>query len=191
VVVEEVGVMMRPGARSRRGEVAGVAEVLREYRGLVWVEEPGTVDGGDVLVVGRRVYVGRSSRTNSEGILQLEKMLGRFGYAVMGVEVKGCLHLKSAATCVAEGVVLVNPAWVDAGVFAGMERVAVDAREAWGANALRVGEAVLFPAHFPRTGERLRGRGVRVVEVACDELAKAEGALTCCSLVFTARSAGG
>jgi dimethylargininase len=104
----------------------------------------------------------------------------------MGVEVKGCLHLKSAVTVVAEGVVLVNPAWVEAGVFEGMERVAVDGSEAWGANALRVGEAVLFPAHFPRTAERLRGRGVRVVEVACDELAKAEGALTCCSLVFTA-----
>jgi dimethylargininase len=191
VVVEEVGVMMRPGAVSRRGEAAGVAAVLREYRELVWVEGPGTVDGGDVLVVGKRVYVGRSSRTNGEGILQLEKLLGRFGYSVVGVEVKGCLHLKSAATCVAEGVVLLNPAWVDVGVFGEMEWVEVDPSEGYGANAVRVGEAVLFPAHFPRTAERLRGRGLRVVEAACDELAKAEGALTCCSLLFMARSAGG
>lgn len=191
VVVEEVAVITRPGAASRRGETAAVAEALGEYRRLVEIREPGTVDGGDVLVVGKRVFVGRSARTNEEGVRQLEGILGERGYRVEGVEVAGCLHLKSAATEVGEGLLLVNGAWIPPTAFAGLERVEVDPAEAYGANGLRVGETVLYPAHYPRTRERLEGRGVRTVAVACDELAKAEGALTCCSLLFTARSAGG
>jgi dimethylargininase len=187
VVVEEVAVITRPGAESRRGETAAVAAALAAYRPVARVEAPGTVDGGDVLVAGKRVFVGRSSRTNEEGIRQLGRILGERGYRVEGVEVRGCLHLKSAATEVGEGLLLVNEAWIPPTAFAGLERVAVDPSEAYGANALRVGDGVLYPAHFPRTRERLARRGVRTVAVACDELAKAEGALTCCSLLFSVK----
>jgi dimethylargininase len=183
VVVDEGAVMTRPGAASRRGEVAGVAEALRPYRDLAWIVEPGTVDGGDVLRIGKRVYVGRTGRTNAAGIEQLSQLLRRWGYEVTGVEVRGCLHLKSAATQVGRELALMNPVWVDKGVFRGVEFVEVDSREPNGANGLWVREQVVYPAGFPRTRERLEGRGVRVVTVDNRELAKAEGAMTCCSVI--------
>jgi dimethylargininase len=185
VVLDEVGVMMLPGAASRRGEVMAVEAVLRAYRPVVRITR-GTIDGGDVLRVGKQVYVGRSGRTNDAAIAELGELIGRFGYAVQGVEIRGCLHLKSAVTEVGQGIVLVNPAWVDRTSFTGMDVVAVEEQEGHGANAVRLGGAVIYPEHFPRTAERLERAGIRVERVACDELAKAEGAVTCCSLVFEA-----
>ena len=186
MVVDEGAVMLRPGAESRRGETAGVAEVLGKYRKLVWMVEEGTVDGGDVLRVGKKVYVGRTTRTNAAGIERLREVLGRWGYEVVGVEVRGCLHLKSAATQVGAGLLLINPTWVAKASFEGMEFVEVDAGEAYGANVLWVGGGVIYPEHFPRTRARLEKRGIHVIPVPCDELAKAEGAVTCCSILFEA-----
>src|SRR5262249_8065631 len=98
VVLDEVAVIMRPGAASRRGETQAVADVLSDFRELRRIEAPGTVDGGDVLFCGRRAFVGRTSRTNDEGIGQMQRILAPFGYSVHAVTVSGCLHLKSAAT---------------------------------------------------------------------------------------------
>jgi dimethylargininase len=184
VVIDEAAVMTRPGARSRWHETAGVAEVLARYRELKSIGGEGRLDGGDVLRLGRAFFVGRSSRTNEEGIRQLREFLGRWGYTVESMEITGCLHLKSAVTQVAEAILLVNPAWLPQGAFAGMERIEVDPAERYGANALWVRDRVIYPAHFPRTRERLERRGIGVVEAPCDELAKAEGALTCCSILF-------
>ncbi|HVX85589.1 MAG TPA: arginine deiminase family protein [Phycisphaerae bacterium] len=184
VVVDEMAVITRPGAPARRGETECVAEMLGRSRTLVRLAEPAMLDGGDVLCIGKRVWVGQSARSNVEGIRQLAAALGRCGYRVEGAGVRGCLHLKSAVTAVGEELLVMNPAWVNRRAFAGLEVVEVDPAEAMAANALRVGQAVLFPEHFPGTAERLERRGVRVIRVACDELAKAEGALTCCSLLF-------
>lgn len=187
VVVDEVAVMTRPGAASRRAETASVARALARHRLLVSIEAPGTLDGGDVVRLGSRVYVGRSSRTNEAGTLALRAALGGFGYTVTAVPVAGCLHLKSAITEVAAGTVLLNPEWVDAAVFSDANVIEIDPDEPFAANAQRVGDAVVFPAAFPRTGERLRRRGIRIVTVDLSELAKAEGAVTCCSVVFLER----
>ena len=186
VVVDEGAVMTRPGAPSRWDEVAGVAETLGKFRALRFLEGDGRLDGGDVLRVGRRVFVGRSGRTNAAGIGQLRELMGAWGYQVEALEVAGCLHLKSAATQVAEGVLLVNPAWLAKGAFAGLQRIEVDPSEAYGANALWVRDRVIYPEHFPRTRARLVHRGIRVLPVPCDELAKAEGAVTCCSIMLAA-----
>jgi dimethylargininase len=132
------------------------------------------------------VFVGRSARTNEAGIGQLREMLGGLGYAVHGVPVRGCLHLKTAATCVDDGLLLVNPEWVPADAFAGWERMEVDPAEPFAANALRIGGRVILPDAFSRTRGRLEARGIEVVPVPADELAKAEGGVTCCSLVFRA-----
>jgi len=184
VVVEEIAVLTRPGADSRRGETEGVAAVLAEYRPVARMTEPATLDGGDVLRVGRTLYVGQSSRTNAAGIEQLRGFVGPFGYRVEPTSVSGCLHLKSAATVIADGLLLVNPRWIAANALDGMERIDVDPLEPAAANALLAGNAVLFPAHYPRTRKRLEDRGIRVVRVECDELAKAEGAVTCCSILL-------
>lgn len=184
VVVNEIAILARPGAVSRRPEVAGVAEALQPHRELARIEPPGTLDGGDVLRIGRRVWVGVSRRTNHHGFTQLRSWLEPHGYDVQGLEVKDCLHLKSAVTGLGEGRVLVNPAWVDVAAFAEYDLVETDRREPFAANALLVGEAVVYSSHHPRTRDRLVAAGHRVVEVDASELAKAEGGVTCCSILF-------
>ena len=163
-----------------------MARVLGAYRPLLRIQSPGTLDGGDVLVVGRKVYVGLSSRTNRQGIEQLETLLSQWSYEVIPVPITGCLHLKSAVTQVAEHLLLINSGWVRKECFGGMEMVSVAPEEPAGANALLIGAAVIYPAHFPETAERLIRAGIRVIQVPCTELAKAEGGVTCCSVVFEA-----
>ena len=183
VVLNELAIITRPGASSRRPETAAVADALRPYRDPVSIVAPGTVDGGDVLTVGRHVYVGLSSRTSIPGVEQLRRILAPHGYHVTAVTVNGCLHLKSAVTQVAPDTLLINRDWVDAGAFSNVRLIDVDPTEPHGANALAIGDSVVFPAAFPRTGERLRELGITVLPVDVSELAKAEGGVTCCSLL--------
>jgi dimethylargininase len=184
VVLDEVTVIARPGAEPRRREVGPVEEALKQYRPTVRIEAPGTLDGGDVLVGGRQIFVGSSSRTNGEGIRQLRACAAPYGYAVHAIEVRGCLHLKSAVTIVDNALLLVNPAWAPTEAFGAFARVDVHPDEPYGANALRVGSTLIYPQAFVRTRERLEGRGLRVRTVDVSELAKAEGAVTCCSIIF-------
>ncbi|MDP1890690.1 MAG: arginine deiminase family protein [Gemmatimonadaceae bacterium] len=186
VVLDEVAVITRPGAAMRRDEVVAVVDALAPLRPLARIESPATLDGGDVLAIGRSVYVGMTGRTNGEGIAQLRAALAPFGYAVRGVPVTGCLHLKTAVTAVDDATVLLNPAWVSAAAFEAYRVLAVDAAEPMAANVLRIGEALVYGASFPRTLERLHSAGFRPHTVDASELAKAEGAVTCCSLVLRA-----
>jgi dimethylargininase len=169
LVLDEMAIVMRPGAASRRDERPSVAAVLSEYRTLHAIAAPGTMDGGDVLRVGKTLYVGLSRRTNEDGVHQLARIVEPFGYGVTTVETRACLHLKSAATAIDDDRVLCNPEWIDASVFRGVETIAVDASEAHAANVLRVGN--------------LRSRGYRVHAVDVSELAKAEAGVTCCSVI--------
>lgn len=191
IVLDEVAIMTRPGAESRRGEGASVAEVLARYRPLRRIEAPGTIDGGDVLRVGRTLYVGQSGRSNSEGIAQLQAAVGEFGYRVQAVPIRGCLHLKSAVTAVRDDTLLLQPAWTDASSFPGFTIIEVDPEEEHAANILRIGDVAVMPACFPRTAQRLRDAGIEVVTVDVSELQKAEGATTCCSLVFQETTSAG
>lgn len=179
VVVDEIAVITRPGAESRRAETAAVANALRKYRPLRFIEAPATIDGGDVLVIGKRVFVGMSQRTNSDGANQLRNHLAPFGYAVEAMPVQGALHLKSAVTQIADGTVLINEQWIRG--FDEYARVDVDPSEPFAANALRIADALIYPTMFPRTRATLKN----VHAVDASELAKAEGGVTCCSIVFT------
>jgi dimethylargininase len=185
VAIEEGVVITRPGAASRRVETAAIVTALvRHGRPLQQIQSPGTLDGGDVLVVGRLVFVGFSARTNRSGVEQLTSILEPLGYDVRTVPVRGCLHLKSAVTAVSEDTVLINRAWVPAEIFEGLSVVDIDPQEPHAANALAVGGMVIYPTTFPRTLEILKHRALRMRPVEVDELQKAEGAITCCSLVF-------
>jgi dimethylargininase len=188
IVFDEVAIITRPGAASRRAETAAVADALRKYRPLHHMESPGTADGGDVLVVGRQVFVGRSSRTSDAGIDGMRRVLAPYGYEVNAIAVRGCLHLKSAVTAVDDGLLLINPAWLPAGPFRSFDRIDVHPDEPSAANAVRVGDRIIYPASFPRTLERLQRRGLRVATVEASEVAKAEGAVTCGSLIFEAKA---
>jgi len=184
VVLDEAAVLTRPGAESRRPEVDAIAPVLGLYRKLVRMEPPDTLDGGDVLRIGRTLYAGLTARTGPGGVGQLARLVRPFGYAVKGVEVSGCLHLKSAVTLVGRDLILYNPSWVDPGIFSAMEAIPIHPDESQAANGLLIGRTLLYPSAYPLTLERLNRRGIPVKTLDLSELAKAEGAVTCCSLVF-------
>lgn len=186
IVLDELAIITRPGAPSRQGETPAVAEVLSGYRRLERMSAPATLDGGDVLRLGRTLYVGVGGRTNEAGVAQLGGFVRPWGYDVRGVPAGGCLHLKSAATEPAPGLVLLNPAWVQARTFAGWRTIDVDPAEPFAANVLRLGATVLCAAAGGRTNARLEAAGLAVQTVDVSELAKAEAGMTCCSLIVEA-----
>jgi dimethylargininase len=183
VVLDELAVLTRPGAESRRGEIASLREALVPYRLLAELTPPAILDGGDVLCIDRKIWIGSSTRTNRAGIEQLQQLVKPHDYEVQTVEVRGALHLKSAVTVVAENTVLLNPEWIDP-AFDGYRTIAVDPSEPSAANVLRVGQTTVVSSSYPRTAAQLDARGIQCRSVASSELAKAEGALTCCSLLF-------
>jgi dimethylargininase len=187
VVLDELAIIMRPGSASRRGETDSITGALRPFRQLQYIDEPGTIDGGDVLQIGCEIFVGESTRTNEAAIAQLQGFLEPHGYNVVVVPVRGALHLKSGVTAVTDEIVLINCDWVDASAFADYQLINVDPAEPSGANVLRVGDAVVYAAEFPATRKRLEAEGIRPKIIEVSELAKAEGALTCCSLLFERR----
>jgi dimethylargininase len=181
VALDQVAVITRPGAESRRGETQSVALAIAAYRPLRFIAAPATIDGGDVLRVGRTLYVGRSKRTNAEGIAQMARAVVPFGYDVVAVNFRGCLHLKSAVTQLDERTLLFNPDFVDA--FDGFEMVAVDPHEPDAANVLRLGDTVLIAAEHQRTAAML-ARRYKVAAVSMSELLKAESGVTCSSVII-------
>ena len=184
VVLPEIAVVTRPGATSRRGETASVAAVLGQRAHLSVIAEPGCLEGGDVLHIGRTLHVGASGRTNAAGIAQLAALLSPSGYRVAAVSVAGCLHLKSACSFIPPDVLLVNPLWVDPAAFGPVRVIAVDEREPHGANTLSIDGTTLVSAAYPHTRSRLEAAGVGTRAVDVSELHKAEGALTCMSLLL-------
>jgi dimethylargininase len=186
IVLDEIAVITRMGAKSRRGEGESLARALTKYRDLRQIVEPGTLEGGDVMRIGKTLYVGYSRRTNVAGIQQLATMLHPLGYFVVPVEVRGCLHLKSACCYIGDDTVLANRAWMDADALCSLRILDVPSDEPRGANALRIGNTVLMPAAFTRTCELLERSGFRVRRIDNSELLKAEAGVTCTSLIFDA-----
>jgi len=184
VVLDEVAVISNMGAPSRRPEARGLAEALARYRPLKFLVEPATLDGGDVLRVGRSVFVGLSRRTNREGVEQLSELLRPYDYRVQAVKVSGCLHLKSACSYIGNETVLVNRLWIDAEPLRGFELLDVPEEEPTGANALLINDAVIMPMSFLKTRALLEERGFPVRAIDVSELQKAEAGVTCCSLIF-------
>jgi dimethylargininase len=198
VVLDECAILTNPGAPSRRPEVESTLRALHKYRRRMFrVVEPGFVDGGDVVVFRRHIFVGLSSRSNAAAVEQMQDFVREFGYTVEGIsDLTKCLHLKSAITALSHDAVLFNPDWIDPSFArrAGASiAVAVDPTEPGAANAVRLPPAtenntqvprVILAAEFPLTAARVRGAGIEVILVPAAELAKAEGAVTCCSLVF-------
>jgi dimethylargininase len=184
VVVDELAVISRMGAISRRPEAGTLAQELSKYRRLEFLTEPATLDGGDVMRIGHIVYVGESARTNREGIEQLAGLLRPYGYEVRPVSVTGCLHLKSASSYVGRESLLVNRSWIDSDALRDFDLIDVPAEEPNAANVLLVGEVVVLPKSFPKTRALLQRRGIPVRQVDMSELQKAEAGVTCCSLIL-------
>jgi dimethylargininase len=185
LVLPEVAVLLRPGVGSRRGEVPSMAKALSDYRDLREMVAPATLDGGDIIVFGRRVLVGQTTRSNPAGIAALADLLSPFDYTVETVPVRGVLHLKSAATVVDDETLIVFSPHVDlTGLGASLLEAHPD--EPQGANVVRVGDTLLADVSAPRTVAMLSAHVDKIVEVRVDEFAKAEGAISCKGVIFEA-----
>jgi dimethylargininase len=186
LVLDELAVIFPLGTETRRREAPSIAAALSKFRKLAHIELPGTIEGGDVLRLDRKLFVGLSTRSNAEGIAQLARIVAPDDYQVIGVPVTGCLHLKSAVTSLGKNSLLANRDWFDSSFFAGYEWVDIDPAEPHAANALALGAAIIFPASFERTRAQIEARGLQVTSLDISELQKAESGLTCSSLIFDA-----
>ncbi len=186
LVLDELAVVFPLGTPARRREASTIAAALAPFRRIERVELPGTVEGGDILRVGLKLYVGLTARSNAEGIVQLSRIVAPFGYEVSAVPVTGCLHLKSAVTLLGANTLLANRAFFDSSAMAGYDWVDVDPSEPHAGNALALAQAIIFPASFERTRTRIEARGFSLTPLDISELQKAESGLTCSSLIFQA-----
>ena len=184
LVLDEVAIITRMGAESRRAESESLAEAVSAHRELRRMEAPATLEGGDVMRVGRTLYVGLSRRTNVAGIQQLARLVEPFGYWVTPSEVRGCLHLKSACCYLGDNTVLANRQSMDVDALCGLHILDVPAAEPHAANALRIGDSIVLPAAYSSTRALLEKSGFRVRAVDISEITKAEGSVTCMSLLF-------
>jgi len=183
LVLGEIAIITRMGAESRRSESESLAAALAGFRPLARMREPATLEGGDVVLMGKTLYVGLSRRTNAAGAKQLVAIVEPYGYRVVPVQVTGCLHLKSACCAVSDDTVLANRALFDSSVFSG-RMIDVPAEEPGAADVLRIGNTLLIPESFPRTARLLEHSGFQVESLDVSELQKAEAGVTCMSLVF-------
>ena len=182
ILLDSNAVITRPGALSRADETSSSASGLTGLFELHRVER-GFLDGGDVLRIGKRLYVGRSTRTNRKGIAALAELVQPLGFETVQAQLRDCLHLKTGATFAGDGVLLYNERCVDPAQFTDVEAVAVAPNEPAAANCVRAGEHVIMAAGNPKTVAMLRDRGFSVVEVDVSELQKAESGVTCMSLI--------
>jgi dimethylargininase len=184
VVLGEAALVTRPGHPSRRGEVGPVAEALASLRlRIALVEAPATLDGGDVLRVGKRLFVGESERSNAAGRAALERFAGPLGFQVVPVHIRGVLHLKSAATALDDGTVLAFPGAVETAAFRDLRVVTVGGDDPEAANVVRLPDGrILVAAHLPGSAAAVIAAGF--APAACDvsEFARADSGLTCLSV---------
>jgi dimethylargininase len=184
IVLDEMAILGSPGAASRRAEIALMEPEIGAFRPLTRIEHPATLEGGDVLRVGRTLWVGNSTRTNAAGIAALARIVGSRGYTVETVPVRGALHLKTGCTALPDGRLLLNPEWLDLAPLARFERIEIPRAEPFAANVLPLGNRILCAAEYPQTAALLAAEGYDILPVEISEFAKAEGGVTCLSIVI-------
>ncbi len=184
VVFDEVAILTSMGVESRREESATLEKFFLQYREVKRIRLPAKIEGGDVLKIGRRIYVGESSRTDIEGIKALKNIIEPLGYETIPVRVTGCLHLKTGCTALDDKTILINPEWVDSDSFRGFRIIETLPDEPFGANVLSINRTSCMNAAFPKTIELVRSLGYMVVSTDITEFVKAEAGLTCMSIPF-------
>lgn len=184
IVTPEMAVLTNPGAETRRGEVAHIASALRKHRSIAQIQSPGTLDGGDIMMVGKHGYIGISARTNEAGAVQLERLLEPYGYQWTRVSVGYGLHLKSSVNYIGQNTLLLTGSFAEREAFNGFNKIVVDDAESYAANTLLVNDSLLTPTRFLRTKEKLVTAGFAVIELDTSEIQKMDGGLSCMSLRF-------
>ncbi len=185
IVTPQITVILRPGAEQRRGETTFIEPALSKFGDLAHILSPGTIDGGDVLVVNKHCVIGLSERTNRNGAEQLGNILGQFGYITDIVDVPEALHFKSSVNFIDENSLLVTQAsyWLDC--LSAYRKFVVPQGEEYAANVVWINDHILIPADFPGTRRLLEEQAYQVIEMPVSEIAKMDGGLTCLSLRLT------
>ena len=184
VVTPEVAIITNPGAPSRQGEEKSIAEALLQYRPVEYIQAPGTVDGGDVLMMGNHIFIGISERTNHQGADQMGKILEKHGKTFTTIPVGAGLHFKSSVNCVAFNTLLITRDFADHEAFYGYDQIMVDNEESYAANTLWINDHLLMPKGFPDTKTKLKRMGLPIFELDVSEMQKMDGGLTCLSIRF-------
>lgn len=184
IVFDEVAVLTSMGVESRRKESELMEKTFSQYREIKRIELPAQIEGGDVLKIGKKVFVGKSARTNAQGIRDLREIMTPYGYEVIAVKVSGCLHLKTGCTALDEETILLNPEWLDSKVFVGFRQVIVPKEEPFGANILKINDTICMNEAFAKTIELVKSLGYKVKTTDITEFVKAEAGLTCMSVPF-------
>lgn len=184
VVLDEICVIAGMGAVARRGEVAEVEKLVAPLRPIRRILLPATLDGGDVVQFGKRLFVGLSNRTNARGIASLGEIVEPFGYTVEPVAINESLHLSTGCGVINDETVLLNPRWVNARVFKGLRQLHVHQEEPWAANTIRIDQNVCLEQGAPRTVDLVQPYAGSIETLDISEFRKAEGSLSCLSIIF-------
>jgi dimethylargininase len=184
VVAPDVAVIARPGASARQGEEDTIEPVLERHRRTARIEAPGTLDGGDVLMVGSHFFIGLSERTNKYGAEQLGKLLEKYGNTWQTMSVGAGLHLKSSINYLGHHTLIATHDFANQESLKGYDKIIVDAQEAYAANTLWVNDHLLTPKGFPKTRKKLDAMGMDIIELDMSEVRKMDGGLTCLSIRF-------
>lgn len=185
VCTKKFAMIAKPGASSRKGEEKEIIEVIKNFHNdIEYIKKPGTLEGGDVMIVGDHFYVGLSKRTNREGAKQLIKALAKYGMSVSIVEILEMLHLKSGLAYLEDNVLLITGEFINNLEFKKFNKIMIDEEETYSANCIRVNDYVLVPAGYPKTKEKIEAAGFKVIVVDTSEYRKVNGGLSCLSLRF-------
>ena len=184
VVTPNVAIITNPGAASRQGEERTIAEILRPYRTIEHIQAPGTLDGGDVLMVGNHFLIGISERTNSQGAEQLGKILEKYGNTWTTLQVRAGLHFKSSVNYAGNNTLLVTESFADHEALSDFDKIIVNRKEGYAANVLWINDHLLVPKGFPATKTQLKLLDASIIEVDVSEMRKMDGGLTCLSIRF-------
>jgi dimethylargininase len=184
VVISEAAIITRPGAIARRGEEESIAKVLAQYREIEYIQAPGTLDGGDVLMIGNCFFIGISERTNPEGAKQFGRILEKYGKTWTAIRVGAGLHFKSSVNYIGRNSILVTQDFASHEALGGYNKIIVDQKEEYSANTLWINDHLLLPRGFPDTKTKLESLGLPIIELDVSEMQKMDGGLTCLSIRF-------
>lgn len=184
IVLDEIAIITPMGVASRQNETKLIEIELEPFRPIVKVESPAKIEGGDVLRIGKNLYVGNSTRTNTKGIKALAKIVKPFGYKVIEVKVHNSLHLKTACMALDDETILFNPKWFDSEVFKDFRKIEISSNEPFAGNILKIKDTICIHSGFSKTREIIEKLGFKTKKIDISEFLKAEAGLTCLSLIF-------
>ena len=178
-------IITRPGAPSRRGEVHEIEFVLKQkFNNIEAIEAPGTIEGGDIMMVGNHYYIGLSERTNIEGAKQIIQILTKYGMSGSTISLKKVLHLKTGLSYLEENNLVVCGEFIKDSSLEGYNPIEIPENESYAANCIWVNESVIIPLGYPTTKQRIKNAGYPVIETDVTEFQKLDGGLSCLSLRY-------